>query len=116
MYKTFVFGDKEVAACANAALPYRYKQVFREDLLDFINKPLNPTDYMNLGGKVLYIMHNAAIKADMNSLNFDDYLTFLEGFTLGDILDQAQDILAFMYETTKASSQKKAIPGPQIDQ
>lgn len=116
MYKTFILGDKEVAACANAALPYRYKQVFRKELFNFLGKELKTEDFTTFAGEVLFIMHSAAKKADMNSLSFEDYIEFMEGLGLGDLLDQAQDIVAFMYETTKRSVDPKGNPGPQTDQ
>ena len=116
MYKVFKFGEIEVAACANAALPYRFKQVFRKELFDFMGKDLKAEDFTSFAGEVLFIMHSAAKKADMNSLSFDDYIEFMESIGLGDLLDQAQDIVAFMYETTQSTSSPKVNPGPRTDQ
>ena len=77
MYKVFKFGEIDMAACANAALPYRFKQVFRKELFDFMGKDLKAEDFTSFAGEVLFIMHSAAKKADMNSLSFDDYIEFL---------------------------------------
>lgn len=112
MYKVFNIGGVEVEANANAALPFRYQQVFHKDLLNWIGKDIQLSDMMNLAGEILYVTHNAAIKADMNSLSFEGYIEFLETLGNGDLLEEAENIVAFMYESTKSSVSPKAIPGP----
>jgi hypothetical protein len=116
MYKVFKIGEKEVAANVTAALPYRYQQVFKEDFLGFIGKEIDYGKIFELGGKILYIANASAEKKDMNKINFDSFLEFLDQFSNGDLVEASDEIVSFALESTKTSVTSKKNQGPQSDQ
>lgn len=116
MYKVFKVGDVEVPANITAALPYRYQQVFHEDFMGFVGKDLDLNRVFEMGGKILYIANASATKRDMGTLNFDDFIDFLDKFSNGDLIEASNDIVSFAFESTKTVVSPKGKPGPQKDQ
>lgn len=80
MFKTIKVGEKEIPMLANAATPIRYRQVFGKNLLKYF---MESTPYEEIAasiGELAYILARAGEGADMNRLNIDDYIEWLEGF------------------------------------
>ena len=97
MFKKFQIGENTVEAEINAALPYRFNQVFKDNYFHYIGKEIEPGEMLELSQKLLYIVAKAAEKADMNRLSFDDFVGWLEAFMPGDMLDAAPEIIRAVF-------------------
>lgn len=80
MFRTIKVGEKEVPMLANAATPIRYRQVFGKNLLSYFMGESSNSELAAVTGELAYIMARAGDGADMNRLNIDDYIEWLEGF------------------------------------
>ena len=101
MYKTIEIDGKELEFAANAATPFRYKQVFKSDLFAVLG---NEERVEEQGAEVVmrlaYIMHNQAQKTDMNKLNEDGFIEWLEGFSSMAFVNSAEDIINAYMDST----------------
>ena len=105
MYKKLKIGEKEIELTANAATPFRFKQVFRKDLFGiFGNEERAETEGIEAVMQLAYIMSKQAEKADMNKLNEDEFLTWLEDFGPMDFAEQAEEILNVYMGSTISSA------------
>lgn len=105
-------GGGELSLAANAATPFRFKQVFGTDLLTIFQKSTqSEEDGMILSEVVTqlaYIMHKQAEKADMNLLSMDDFYTWLENYEPMEFTMVGQEIInAYMASTIPTSTAKK---------
>lgn len=74
MYKTVVVDGKEMEIVANAATPFRFKQVFHKDLLSILgNEEKAENEGVEAITELTYIMAKQAEKADMGKLNYDGF-------------------------------------------
>lgn len=111
MYKVIEVGEHRVGMCANAATPYRFKQVFKKDLLQIMldenSKDEEPDDVM----KLAYIMTMQASKKDLTTINEESYIEWLEQFDLMDLYIASGEIMS-LYQGNKKSEaeQKKTTP------
>ena len=94
MYKTIAIDGREMELAANAATPFRYKQVFHQDLFAvFGNEKRAEEEGAEAVMRLAYIMAKQAEKADMNKLNEDEFITWLEDFSAMAFVDAAEDII-----------------------
>lgn len=98
MYKEIKIGKTMIPMIANAATALRYKNVFGKDLLaEFQNTGDDATKPMISIPELAFIMAKAAEaregKADMNRLNEEIYLDWLEQFDPMDIPLAAEQII-----------------------
>ena len=105
-------GGGELSLAANAATPFRFKQVFGTDLLTIFQKSTqSEEDGMILSEVVTqlaYIMHKQAEKADMNLLSMDDFFAWLENYEPMEFAMVGQEIInAYMASTIPTSTAKK---------
>lgn len=112
MVKTVKIGGGEVILAANAATPYRFKQVFGEDLFRIFGESAKKAeeDQIELADTVMkltYIMMRQAEKADMDMVSIDDFLEWLEGYAPMDIVMAAQDIIGLYMSSTSGSIEPK---------
>lgn len=108
MVKTIKIGGGEVILTANAATPYRYKQVFGEDLFKIFSSATSKTDEENVEltdtvMKLCYVMMRQAEKADMSLLSVDDFYSWLESYEPMDIILAGQDIINMYTSSTQGS-------------
>lgn len=91
MYGRIKIGDKDVELVANAATPYRYQQIFREDYLKKVSgkEETDPTDFFV---KIGFVMAMQAAKKDMSKINLESFFKWLEGFEPADVFAAASDI------------------------
>lgn len=87
MYGTVKLGEKEVPMIANAATPIRFRQVFGKNLLKYFMGDESQEEIAAMSGELAYIMAKAGEGADMNKLNIDDYISWLEQFDAMVFLD-----------------------------
>ena len=82
MITKLTIGGRELAFTANAATPFRYKQLFHEDILQLLQSNSKAEENQVLLSdtitKLAYIMNAQAEKKDMNCISFDDFMTWLE--------------------------------------
>lgn len=94
MFGKVTIGKNEVGLLANAATPYYFNQIFKEDF--FVKSQAvsegNEGAAVDLFSKVGYIMASQAEKADMNKLSIEGYLKWLEDFEPMDMAIASADI------------------------
>ena len=104
-------GGDEFSLIANAATPFRFKQVFGKDLLTVFQKSTqSEEDGMILSEVVTqlaYIMHKQAEKADMNQLSLDDFYTWLEDYEPMEFTMVGQEIINAYLASTQVSVDAK---------
>ena len=104
MRGTITIAGIEVDMVANAATPYRFKQVFGQDFFLLSRKMADETDpevsdaaasdtFIKLG----YIMAMQAKGEKMDKLNSDTFLAWLEGFDEANALLEAISEIAAIY-------------------
>ena len=108
MIKTVKIGGGEVILAANAATPYRYKQVFGEDLFQILAASPNKTEEENITltdtiTKLTYIMSKQAEKADMSALSVDGFYSWLEDYAPLDIVFAGEEIISFYMSSTQGT-------------
>ena len=107
MRGTIDFGGKSVELVANGATPVLYKRVFRRDFLSSANK----ADDMDVYVELAFIMAKQAEKPLpelINSLKYEDYLEWVEGFGAMDIVEKVTDIFAlYQGQAVQTSVSKK---------
>lgn len=112
MVSNIMVGGNEFSLIANAATPFRFKQIFGTDLLMVFQKSTqSEEDGMILSEVVTqlaYIMHKQAEKADMNRLSIDDFYAWLEDYEPMDFVMVGQEIInVYMASTIPTSTAKK---------
>lgn len=108
MRKDITVGGKTITMEANAATSYRFKHLFKRDILKLmLDKDAmeeEPDDPM----KLAYIMAMQAAREDLTAKTEEDYLKWLEGFDPLDLLLASVDIVGlFNANQTTTAVQKK---------
>lgn len=117
MYKTITIDGKEMGFAANAATPFRFKQTFHKDLFYILgNEKRAEEDGVETITQLAFIMAKQAEKADMNKLNNDAFLEWLEGFSPMAFVDSAEDILNAYMDQTVSTAEAKKNNAPQRDE
>lgn len=111
MFGRVQIGDKGVDMVANAASPYRFKQIFREDFLKRATAiGTDELQSVDLFVKMGFVMAKQAEKADFTKLNEESFFAWLEEFEPQDV-QLAAGAIADVYAgntETDASPKKKA--------
>lgn len=104
-------GGRELNLTANAATPFRFKQLFNQDLLKLFNESskneennLMMTDILS---QLAYIMNKQAEKKDMNDISMDDFFSWMEDFEPMDFVNAGPDIINTYFASTLTSSENK---------
>lgn len=101
MFKTIEIDGRELELSANAATPFRFKQVFKKDLFAILgNEDKAQNEGVEAVTQLAYIMAKQAEKADMNKLNEDGFIEWLEGFGSMAFVESAEDILNVYMDST----------------
>jgi len=105
MFKKLTIDGKEIEFAANAATPFRYKQVFQKDLLQTLgNEEKAEKEGVEAITQLAFIMAKQAEKADMAKLTTDEFLTWLEDFSAMAFVESAEDILNVYMDQTQNTS------------
>lgn len=105
MFKKLTIDGKEIELAANAATPFRFKQVFQKDLLQILGNEKKAEDEgVEAVTQLAFIMAKQAEKADMNTLTAEEFLTWLEGFSAMAFIESAEDIMNAYMDTTQNTS------------
>lgn len=105
MFKTLTIDGKELAFAANAATPFRFKQTFNKDLFFVLgNEKRAEEDGLETIMQLAFIMAKQAEKADMTTLDENQFIEWLEGFSGMAFVDHAEEILNVYLDSTTATS------------
>lgn len=105
MFKKLTIDGREVEFTANAATPFRYKQVFQKDLLQILgNEEKAEKEGVEAVTQLAFIMAKQAEKADMGKLTTDEFLAWLEDFSAMAFVENAEDILNVYMDQTQNTS------------
>lgn len=105
MYKKLTIDGIEVEFAANAATPFRYKQVFHKDLFAILgNEQKAETEGVEAVTELAYVMAKQAEKADMGKLTYEDFISWLEQFSGMAFVEAAEDILTVYMDQTQNTS------------
>ena len=105
MFKTLNIDGKEIEFSANAATPFRYRQIFHKDLLSILgNEEKAQNEGVEAVTELAFIMAKQAEKADMGKLNEEVFFEWLEGFGSMAFVNNAEDILNVYMESTETTS------------
>lgn len=104
MYKKIEIDGKEMGFVANAATPFRYKQIFRKDLLTILGNEKENGESIEAVMELAYVMAKQAEKTDMNKLNYDEFITWLEGFSPMAFIDNIEEVVSVYTESTIGTS------------
>lgn len=105
MYKKLEIEGKEIEFVANAATPFRFKQIFKKDLLSILgNEDKAQNEGVEAVTELAFIMAKQAEKADMNKLNYDMFIDWLEGFGSMAFVENAEAILTVYMESSVSTS------------
>lgn len=112
MFKEIKIGNNTVPMLANGATALRYRLVFNKDLISEFMEAQNDTSKgFNALPELSFIMAMAAKakegKVDMNRLNQDSFLEWLEEFEPTDIAMAADDIMAVYIGNGQTNSEPK---------
>ena len=101
MFKTLTIDGKAMEFAANAATPFRYKQVFKKDLFAILgNEDKAQNEGVEAVTELAFIMAKQAEKTDMNKLNYDEFMVWLEDFSGMAFVNVAEDILNVYMDST----------------
>lgn len=105
MFKTLNIDGKDIEFSANAATPFRYRQIFHKDLLSILgNEEKAQNEGVEAVTELAFVMAKQAEKADMGKLNEDMFYEWLEGFGSMAFVNGAEDILNVYMESTETTS------------
>lgn len=105
MFKKLNIDGREIDFSANAATPFRYRQVFHKDLLSILgNEEKAQNEGVEAVTELAFIMAKQAEKADMGKLNEDVFFEWLEGFGSMAFVNNAEDILNIYMESTETTA------------
>lgn len=106
--------QKEFGFLAVGTTPYRYKQVFKTDLMkditNLVNKNLDAigedADF-SVTDKLAFIMNAQAEKKDMNLLNVDMFVEWLEQFDASSMFAHLNDFVNIYLGNKESTSNPK---------
>lgn len=105
MVKTITIDDKEIKLAANAATPFRYRQMFKKDLLQILgNEEKAEAEGVETISELAFIMAKQAEGADMARLAEDEFYTWLEGFGPMAFIESAEEILGIYTASEKTTT------------
>ena len=104
-------GGKEIKLAANAATPFRFKQLFGSDLLRMFQQSTKSEDdqmvLADVVSQLAYIMNKQAEGANMNAISMDDFFSWLEGFEAMDFVTAGEQIMNVYLSSTVTSVEAK---------
>lgn len=109
MYKVVNINGVDVPMLANAATPYRIKQIFHIDIIKaFMNaKEDDGVDTANIIPQLAYVMNCQANKVDMNTLNEESFYEWCEQFGAFDLIEHSEDIIDIYLNNQNGGSTSK---------
>ena len=105
MKKTINIDGREMEFAANAATPFRFRQVFKKDLFSVLgNEQKAQEEGIDTVAELAFIMAKQAEKADMAQLNEEAFIEWLEQFGAMAFMESAEEILNVYLDTTASTA------------
>lgn len=105
MFKKVNVDGKEIELVANAATPFRFKQIFKRDLLQILgNEEKAESEGVEAVTELAFIMAKQAEGVDMNKLNEEEFINWLEDFSAMAFINSAEDILSVYMDSTLSTA------------
>ena len=105
MQKEIKIGEQMVPMRATAATAYRYRQTFHGDLLTELAKKKPEQENVELIQRLAFIMAKSAEDANMNTLNEDAYIDWLEQYETVELIEALPQVIG-LYMASKGSTSK----------
>ncbi len=117
MQKDIMIGDEKIPVRSTASTTYRYRQAFGSDLIaEFadVKDNNNNAKSVEIGQRLAYVMAMAGKGTDMNTINFEGYINWLDGFDAADLLEAIPEVINMWAESkrTLSETQKKTGQAP----
>ncbi|MBQ1195379.1 MAG: hypothetical protein IIX44_03965 [Clostridia bacterium] len=94
MVKEITIDGQELKLAANAATPFRFRQMFKKDLLQILgNEEKAEAEGVETISELAFIMAKQAEGVDMSKLTEGEFYTWLESFGPMAFIENAEDIL-----------------------
>lgn len=109
MYREIKVGKGTVPMLANGATPLRYRMIFKKDILKEFQQ-VEGNNYsiaVDTVSELAFILAKAAEKADMNKLNMETYIEWLEQFEPFDLTEALEDIVDLYVGNIETTSEVK---------
>lgn len=107
MQRDIQIGTQMVPMRATAATAYRYRQAFHGDLLTELAKEKPEQENVEIFQRMAYIMNKSAIGADMNMLNIEGYVDWLEKFEALELIEALPQVVGLYMESKTGTSAAK---------
>lgn len=107
MFNHVMIGDKEVEMVANAATPFRFKQIFHEDFLQLTSTQNNDGAAAGIIIQLAYVMAMQAAGKDMKKLNEETFMAWLEEFEPNAMVEALGDVMDVYSGTAKTAASPK---------
>lgn len=110
MVKTITIeGGKELKLAANAATPFRYKQLFGQDLLRLFQQTQEGEESLlaDVCTQLAFIMNRQAEGVNMNTISMDEFFAWLEDYEPMSFIMAAQDIIDTYLSSTMTTIESK---------
>ena len=105
MFKKVEIDGTEMELAANAATPFRYKQIFKKDLFAILGDEKRAMEEgIESVAELAFVMAKQAEKTNMNKLSYEEFLNWLEGFGPMAFVNSAEDILAVYMDSLQGTS------------
>lgn len=105
MVKTIKIDDKEIKLAANAATPFRFRQMFKKDLFQILgNEEKAEAEGVETISELAFVMAKQAEGADMSKLAEDEFYTWLEEFGPMAFIEGAEEILGIYTASEKTTT------------
>ena len=105
MFKKLTIDGKELEMVANAATPFRFKQIFGRDLLQvFTNEKRAESEGVEAVTQLAFVMTKQAEKTDMAKVNEAMFLEWLEDFGPMAFIEASEEILNLYMNSTKGTA------------
>ena len=111
MFKEIKIGEQTIPMIANGATPIRYRQLFHKDIITKMNGGTNADDAVEMASELAFVMAKSAEKADMSTLNMDDYYEWLEQCEALELLRNAGSIITLYAGNRATTSEVKKKQG-----
>lgn len=96
-----------VPMLANAATLIRFNQIFHLDLLTSVLNEKTGNFDIDVISKLAFVMAKQAAKADMNTVNEDQYIEWLEDFDSTAFINNVNEIFNIYMKSKKNTSNAK---------
>lgn len=117
MFNVVKIGDKDVPMLSMASTDIYYRNIFHEDAIKLqASSTFDEGDLINFISRMAFVMAKFAEVKDrkeMNKLNEDAYLEWLDGFTREDFMNALVDVrMTYEGQALTQSTEKKRIEEP----